>query len=243
MKSDIRIGGLQLVGAEQPEPQFDCRQQLDDADDIIDWLRKPVPPRIGSRRKKPTPGAELRSHRESLAQFLAEIAEGYRLALDAYSLRNDPHRPNRDLDKNDSGDADAGFDYPDCVPSARDDLDWDAFWLETYGRKRGNPGANRSSDEAAPPIEPLRLNYPAITGWWKTATGGGFNPEFAVLESEDAAGEAFERNNPPARFLLLVARYLDCRYEAANVSGLYDTMRREHRRQQAKTNMSPRVRN
>lgn len=225
------MGGLLLVGAEQPEPLFDWRQQLDDADDIIDWVRKPVPPRIGSRRKKPTPGVELRNHRESLARFLADIAEGYRLALDAYTLRNGPDRPRRDLDENHSGDAEAGFDYPDCVPSARDDLDWDEFWLETYGRKRGNPGANRSSDEAAPPIEPLRLNYPAITQWWKTATGGGFNPEFAALETEVAMGEAFERNNPPARFFLLVARYLDCRYEAANVSGLYDTMRRQRRKQ------------
>lgn len=241
MKSNIRIDGLLLVGAEQPEPLFDWRQQLDDADDIIDWVRKPVPPRIGSRRKKPTSGFDLGIHRESLARFLADIAEGYRLAVDAYTLRNDPDRPHRDLEKSVVGDSEVGFDYPECETSARDDFDWDAFWLETYGRKRGNPSPNRMSIDA-PPIEPLRLNYPAIVHCWTTMTGRGFNPEFAAFETTDAIAEPFERNNPPARFLVLVARYLDCRYEVANVSGLYDTMRRKRRTEKRRTNMSPRVR-
>lgn len=234
MKSDIRIGRLILIGAEQPAPIFNWHDQLDDADDIIDWLRKPVPPRIGSRRQKPSPGLDLGDHRESLARFLAELAEGYLLALDAYTLRNAPDRPHRDLDSNDDGDAQASFEYPDCVPSARDDFDWDAFWLETYGRKRGNPGGSRSSHDAAPPIEPLRLNYPAIVQWWKTTTGGGFNPEFAAYGIGGATADQFERNNAPARFLLLVAWKLDSCYELKNVSGLYDTMRRKRRKAKGK---------
>jgi hypothetical protein len=220
----------------QEPPLFDWQAQLDDADDIIDWLRKPVPPRIGARRQKLLPGLDLGDHRESLARFLAELAEGYRLALDAYALRNTPDRPHRTREKNDTSDDAVVFKYAEYMASFQGDIDWDSFWLETYGRTPGNPGNSRTrkSSEYGPPIEPLRLNYPAIVCWWKTTTGGGFNPEFAAYETAGATAEQFERNNPPARFLLLVAWKLDSRYELRNVSGLYDTMRRQRRKAKGK---------
>lgn len=214
-------------------PLFDWRQQLDDADYIIDALKKPRPSGIGSRRQKPSAGLDLSSHRESLAQFLAELAESHTLACQDFEMRNDPNKPHRKLDKNwkDGGRPELESAYASSENTGLD-LNWAEFWGETYARDRGNSGGNRTATkrkDPRPPVEPLRMNYPAIEAWWKRTTGKKFSPKFAAGASREMEEETFDRNNHAARFLILIAQYLDRRYDPANARGLADTVKRKRR--------------
>lgn len=216
------------VAYPEEQPLFDWREYLEDADAIIAELNKPIPAQIGSRRKKPSPGADLRGHRESLARFLAELAESHICACKDYEARNDPNKPPREL-KDDSEPIDPTYDYGEDAGVGLD-WTWEELWLETYSRGVGNPGKSRRNSPRhgkGPPVGPLRLNFPAIEHWWKDATGGGFSPKFAKTGAKDEAAEPFERNNPSARFLILVAQELDKRYVAANASGLVDTVKKQ----------------
>lgn len=237
MSSNIRMGNVVLVGAEQEPPLFDWRRQLEHADYIIAQLKKPIPPRIGSRRKKPSPGLDLGDKRESLARFLAELHEGYVLACHDHEMRSDQNKPHRKLEDNWTKTGNEA-QYPSGADTGLGhEWSWDEFWLDVYGRGAGNPGRNRTATRRAderPPIEPLRLNCPAIVRWWKEATGGGFSPEFARTGAPGEADEPFERNNPPARFLILVAQELDTRFDPANARGLVDTMKRQKKERKRK---------
>lgn len=231
-----RIASGQIEYPQEP-PLFDWQAQLDDAEYIIAEIKKPVPPRIGSRRRKPSPGLDLGRHRDSLARFLADLREGYALACLDYEMRTKPDKPHREFEKNWRDDEpDPGYDYGANAGQGLD-FDWDEFWVETYGRGAGNSGGNRTATKRSdkrPPVEPLRLNYPAIVQWWKDATEGGFSPEFAKPSNAHEAGEPFERNNPSARFLILVVQCLNDRFDAANARGLPDTVKRQRRKIQKK---------
>jgi hypothetical protein len=189
-----------------------------------------IPPRVGSRRHKPSPGLDLSAHRESLALLLAELHEWYLVACDDYEALCDPNKPRRKLEENWRGD-DSGPDYDYGEHTGAGLEDWDGYWTENFWRRVGNPGSNRTPYRGGsrPPIKPLRLMYPAMVQWWTRATGGGFNPEFAGGGSADEEAEPFERNNPAARFLILVSQELDPRFGPANARGLYDTARRQQR--------------
>lgn len=118
---------------------------------------------------------------------------------------------------------------------------------KNYARGRGYPGHNRTpmkQDGARPPIEPVRMNYPAIEGWWKRTTGKNFGPKFARPAGADVEAEPFDRNNPAARFLILVVQYLDRKYDPANARGLVYTVKRQRAggRKNGRKNMPPKVR-
>lgn len=234
MKVGAKIYPITFVGAPQPSPVFDWREQLEDADAIIEMLRLPRPTQIGSRRNKPSDGTDLRSHRESLAMFLAELAESYVHACGDCEMRSDPEKPHRELERNWRDDEpDPGFDYGEDAGIGHD-FDWEQHWRETHGRGRGNPGTNRTTTnrtDSRPPIEPLRLTDPSMARWWKQATGRELRPEFVAPAQEGEAAEPFERNNSSARFLILVSQHLDKRFDVANVRGLADTMKKRRRAQ------------
>ena len=65
------------------------------------------------------------------------------------------------------------------------------------------PGPQLKQDPR-PPIDPVRKNYPAIEQWWTGTTGKKFTPKFAASASAEVEAEPFERNNPAARFLILI---------------------------------------
>lgn len=226
-----------LMRLERREPPlFEWREQLEDAEIIISLLKEPIPPMIGSRRKKPSPGIDLSKHREDLARFLAELAESYLLACDDFEMRNDPNKPSRMLEENWKDDpSDPQRDYGEYA-NFEPDFDWDTTWNEWYARGVGNPGRNRTMtrrENERPPVQPLHRVYQPIANWWRTATGGGFSPTFAKPKTADAECEPFERNNSPARFLILVAQYLDERYDPANARSVFDSVKRKEQKRKA----------
>jgi hypothetical protein len=186
---------------------------------------------IGSRRVKPSPGLDLTEHRESLAKFLAKLGEEYHLAKQDFEFRHHPNRPKKRLEDNwkDEGRPDLERAY-DTSGDSGIDFDWAQFWEEHFARGRGNPGHNRTPTKQnadRPPIEPVRMIYPAIEKWWKCTTGKKFIPKFAGAASADIEAEPFDRNNSAARFLILVVQYLDRKYDPANARGLFDTVKRQ----------------
>jgi hypothetical protein len=236
------------LGPPPEPPLFDWKDQLEDADAIIWALKQPRPTEIGSRRNKPTPGLDLSAHRESLARFLADLGEGYEVARQDFNARHHPDRPKQKLEDNwkDEGRPDLERAY-EATGDGGLDFDWAEFWTENYARGRGYPGYNRTptkQDDARPPIHPVRKNYPAIEGWWKRTTGKNFGPKFARPASAEVEAEPFDRNNPAARFLILVVQYLDRKYDPANARGLVDTVKRQRAggRKNGRKNMPPKVR-
>lgn len=242
---------MTLIDAVPSRSLFEWRDQLVAADKIIDALNKPRPAQIGCRRHKPTKGVDLSAQRERLAQFLAWLAEVYLVACDDYELRNGAGRPQRELDKNWLDDtSERALELERAYAAQGDNREngyppWDEFWEEVYGRGPGNPGGysvGKSRTDPKPPATPLRMTYPFIAGWWQKATSKTLSPKFAAPKRSGVDAEPFERNNPSARFFILVARYLNKGYDETSVSGAYDTVKRERRKKSKPPNKPPRVR-
>jgi hypothetical protein len=235
------MGRIVLVGAQQPEPRYNWRDQLDDADAIIAALKEPRPMAIGSRRKKPSPGLNLSAHRDSLARMLAALKESYELAYADFSMHSALDKPHRELEKNwkDEGSAELQQAYDSVAEESVWDWDWDKHWVDTYWRDGGNPGKNRlgarRDGQPRPPIEPLRLVYPQIVRWWISTTQKSFSPVFSRGHIGQENAEPFDRNNPAARYLILVAQELDPRFDIRNIRALPRTIKKQRRKNRMST--------
>lgn len=221
-------------------PLFDWRDFKGKAEEIIQEVGRDVSVisvRGDRSRKGEILAASEDAHNtvvQSLARLLAEALEDYANAkayceaMDAPCKRIRPSVAKKPMKYPE------GYDYSAYQSAEETVRQYDEILASFPKRKRGNPTKTRKGDVLE--LGPLVPVYWLARDWWMKTTSGKFTPSFLGCDDDTlGSGQTAARNatvrrggdhnNPDARFLLMVLRFVEPKCRQSHAAQVYDRLR------------------